>query len=178
MKFKVQTKTEQILTVMKILAWVAFLGFTIQAGAYLISYAVSYFNPAGAKNLYPEINLFELREHNFLKYSILIACWVVFTIMKANVWYRVARIISRIKIENPFTLEISHKLEKISYLLFSIWIMGYIGSAYAGWLGEMAENMHDKWNAGEFFFIAGILFIVSQIFKRGVELQSENELTV
>jgi hypothetical protein len=98
--------------------------------------------------------------------------------MKANIWYRVARIISLIKIESPFTLELTRKLEKISYLLFSISILGYLGSTFAGWLGEKAQQFQNDWDAGEFLFMAGLLFIVSQIFKRGVELQSENELTV
>jgi hypothetical protein len=178
MKFKAQSKTEQILMVMKVLAWIAFFGFAVQIGAYIFSYVVSYFNPEGAGNLYMGMDLLELRNYNFFKYTVLVACWEAFLIMKAIVWYRFALIISTIKLKNPFTMEIAQRLEKISYLLFSIWIMGYIGSAYAGWLGEIAESMHDNWNAGEFLFIAGIMFIVSQIFKHGVELQSENDLTV
>jgi hypothetical protein len=43
------------------------------------------------------------------------------------------------------------------------------------------QDFHISWigeNAGEFLFMAGLVFIISPIFKRGVELQSENELTV
>ncbi len=178
MKFNVQSKTDQILTVMKFIAWIAFIGFAVQTGATVISYVVSWFNPEAARNLYNGMNLGELRELSFVKYTLLIICWVTLLILKANVWYRVARIISLIKIENPFNLEIAHKLEKISYLLFSIWILGYLGSAYAGWLEKMASPLLKEWNSGQFLFMAGLMFIVSQIFKRGVELQSENDLTV
>jgi hypothetical protein len=178
MEFKFQTRTEQILSVLKIIAWVAFFGFVVQAGAYVISYVVSFSRPAGAQNLYMGIDLLELRNHSVFKYSTLIAAWVALLVMKANIWYRVARIISLIKIESPFTLELTRKLEKISYLLFSISILGYLGSTFAGWLGEKAQQFQNDWDAGEFLFMAGLLFIVSQIFKRGVELQSENELTV
>jgi hypothetical protein len=31
---------------------------------------------------------------------------------------------------------------------------------------------------GEFLFLAGIVFVIAQIFKRGIEIQTENELTV
>jgi hypothetical protein len=51
-KMKTQTKTEQILAVMQIMAWVAAVGYAIEAGAILISYGVSCVNPEGAKNLY------------------------------------------------------------------------------------------------------------------------------
>ncbi len=32
--------------------------------------------------------------------------------------------------------------------------------------------------SSEFLFMAGIIFIIALIFKRGVEIQSENELTI
>ena len=32
--------------------------------------------------------------------------------------------------------------------------------------------------SGDFIFLAGIVYVFSQIFKKGVEIQSENELTV
>ncbi len=178
MEFKFQTRTEQVLTVMKIIAWIAFFGFVVQAGAYVISYVVSFFQPLAAKNLYMGADLLELKNHSVFKYSMLIASWVALLILKANVWYRVARIISLIKIETPFNVEITHKLEKISYLLFSISMLGYLGSTYAGWLGEMAEQFQTDWNANEFLFMAALMFVVSQIFRRGVEIQSENDLTV
>ncbi|MBN2635649.1 MAG: DUF2975 domain-containing protein [Prolixibacteraceae bacterium] len=38
--------------------------------------------------------------------------------------------------------------------------------------------MNDSWNTGPFLFMAGLVFVISQIFKRGVEIQSENDLTV
>ncbi|WP_372949902.1 DUF2975 domain-containing protein [Mariniphaga sp.] len=178
MEFKAQTRTEQVLIVLKIIAWIAFFGFAVKAGANIISYVVSYFHPEGAQNLYMGSDLLELRIHNFFKYSVLVAAWVALLILKANVWYRVARIISLFKIESLFTLELTHKLEKISYLLFSISVLGYVGSTYAGWVGEMAERFQNDWNASEFLFMAGLMFVVSQIFRRGVEIQSENELTV
>lgn len=181
MNFKKQSKTEKILTVMKVFAWIAFFGFCIQSGAYLISYVLSFFNPKVAGDIYGGINLIELRENNFIAYSMLMVCLVIVVSLKANVWYKVTGIISSIKIENPFTLEITNRLEKISYLLLAIWILGFIGNSYTGWLAKKVEintGLFSTFNSGEFLFMAGLLFIVSQIFKRGVELQSENELTV
>jgi len=40
--------------------------------------------------------------------------------------------------------------------------------------GEAPESIE----AGEILFMAGLVFVIAQIFKRGVEMQAENELTV
>ncbi len=178
MKFKLQTKTQQVLTVLKILAWVAFFGFMVRTGAYLISYVISCFNPEGAGNLYQGLSLLELRQYNFAYYSIMVAILIIMSSLKAIVWWMVVKVISKIQLSNPFSLDIAHRLEYISYSLFATWIFALLGSAYAGWLIKYTSQIHEDWNSGEFLFMTGLIFIVSQIFKRGVELQSENELTV
>ncbi len=84
--------------------------------------------------------------------------------------------------ENPFTMEVARSLEKISYILLNIWILGFIASTFSFWLTNQNEilpnSLQEALGSKGFLFMAGLLFIVSQIFKRGVELQSENELTV
>jgi hypothetical protein len=69
MENKAKTRTEQILTVMHILAWVAFIGFMIESVAILVSFGVSCVNPEGAKNLYEGLNLYDLRHFNFWYYT-------------------------------------------------------------------------------------------------------------
>jgi hypothetical protein len=137
MENKAKTRTEQILTVMHILAWVAFIGFMIESGAILVSFGVSCVNPEGAKNLYEGLNLYDLRHFNFWYYTQHVSFMVLIPLLKSYVCYLLIQIVSKINLENPFTMEVANKLEKIS-----------------------------------------LMFIISQIFKRGVEIQSENELTV
>ena len=79
---------------------------------------------------------------------------------------------------NPFKLEVAQALEKISYVLFAIWIAGMLSGAHTAWLLTKTGELHTDWASGEFIFVAGLVFIISQVFKRGVEIQSENELTV
>ena len=178
MRFKVKTKTQQILTVMKILAWVAFFGFVVKAGAYFFSYISSFNNPQSAKEIYQDLNLFQLRQESFLLYSSLLAFMLIMTLLKAAVWFMIAKLIDKIKLENPFSLEVAHQLEYVSYSLFTIWVLAVTGGGFVAWLGERAGSLNDTWNTGEFLFIAGLVFIISQIFKRGVEIQEEQNLTV
>ena len=62
-----KTKTESILTTMNVLTWVVFIGLLIHAGAIIVSYFISIINPEGAKNLYLGLDLFSLRQAEFLE---------------------------------------------------------------------------------------------------------------
>ena len=86
MEIKGKTRTEQILTVMYILTWVAFIGLAIKAGAMLISYGVSWVNPEASRNLYNGLSLDTLRQFSFRQYSLSVFFMVVLASMKAFVF--------------------------------------------------------------------------------------------
>ena len=178
MEIKAKTKTEQILTVMKILAWVAFVGFLIEGGAVLFSYAISIVNPDAAKNLYHGLDFYNLREFNGWHYTLAVSFTIALSIMKAYVWYLVINILTKINLGNPFTMEVAQGLEKISYVLFGTWLVGLISGVHTAWLLKLTGVVYSSKVPGEFIFMAGLVFIISQIFKRGVEIQIENDLTV
>ena len=171
-------KTEQILMAMQILAWIALIGFIIEAGAILVSFGVSCVNPEGAKNLYKGMDLYNLRQLHFSYYASLVSFLVALLLMKAYVFFLVTKILSKITLANPFKMDVAQTLEKISYALFEIWIVGMLSSAYTDWLQKRTEQLFDSGATDNFLFMAGLVFIISQVFKRGVEIQSENELTV
>jgi len=178
MNTKSNSRTWQILTVMRILAWVAFIGYMIEAGAVLFSYGVSWLNPESAKNLYKGLNLNDLRQLNVWYYTNAVTFMVSLSALKAFVWYLVIKILLKINLTNPFKMEVANTLERISYVLFGTWIVGMLSSAYSAWLMKTTGQTFVNYVSGEFIFVAGLVFIISQVFKRGVEIQSENELTV
>jgi type IV secretory pathway TrbL component len=72
-------------------------------------------------------------------------------------------------------------IEKISYLIFGIWLLELFGTAYGRYLQTLFTDITVKFSLSSEFsylFMSGIIYLISQIFKRGVELQEENELTV
>ena len=173
-----KTRTFQILTVMHILAWVAFVGFMIEAGAVLVSYAVSVVKPEAAMNLYKGLNLYSLRQFNGWHYTGSVSFMIALSLMKAYVSFLVIKTLSKVNLMNPFTMDVAKKLQKISYVLFEIWIVSMISNAHIGWLLKRTGELQGQWVNGDFIFMAGLVFVLSQVFKRGVEIQSENELTV
>lgn len=173
-----KTKTENILAVMNVLAWITFIGLLIEAGAILVSYGISISNPAGNTNLYERLNLSSLRQFNFWHYTQTVSFIVAIAILEAYTAYLVIKVLSKIKLENPFTMEVSEILERISYIILGTWITAMLYNAHSDWLGKKVAGMHEYHVSGEFIFLAGVVFIISQIFKKGVEIQSEQELTV
>ena len=46
------------------------------------------------------------------------------------------------------------------------------------WLSKQVAGLQDRSLSAELIFYAGLVFVIAQIFKKGVEIQTENELTV
>jgi len=175
---KPTSRTWQILTVMRILAWVALVAFLIKAGSILLSYGVSIVNPDAAKNLYQGLNLLNLRQYNGWHYTLMVSFMVAILLMKAYVSYIVIKTIGKLNLNNPFTMDMVHQLERISYILFGTWLISLVSNGHIAWLMKLTLELYGEYDSGEFIFTAGLVYVFSQIFKRGVEIQSENELTV
>ena len=178
MKIKTQTRTEQVLAVMPILAWVAFIGFMIEAGAILVSYSVSCVNPEATKNFYKGLDLYNLSQFNFWYYTTYVLFMVVLSVIKSCITFQVIKILSRFNLENPFTMEVANRLEKISYIAFGAWLVTLLSAAYTSLILKLTGKLYGSPSSGEFIFMVGLVFIIAQVFKRGVEIQSDNDLTI
>ena len=98
--------------------------------------------------------------------------------MKAFVFFLAIKILSKVKLVNPFKIEVARILESIVYVLLGTWFIAMLTNAHTSWLLKKTGELHGDWVATEFIFMAGLVFIISQVFKRGVEIQSENDLTI
>ncbi len=77
-------------------------------------------------------------------------------------------------------MEVEKKLESIAFLLLGVWIVSSIfWKTYIYYLSQATGIQLQANNSGdEYLFMAGIIYIISQVFKRGIEIQEENQLTV
>jgi len=170
--------SENLLTVMNVLSWIVFIGLMIKAGTIIFSYGVSIVQPIASKNLYRGLDLQQVKEFNFWHYTGTVVLMVAILALEAYVAFLVTRVLSKIKLANPFTVEVSNMLEKISYYIFGVWLTVMFYNAHTAWLSERITGFQENFISGEFIFLAGVVFVFSQIFKKGVEIQTENELTV
>ena len=163
---------------MRVFAWIAFIGFMIEAGAILFSYIISYYNQEAAGNLYMNLNLIGLQEYSFWQYTMSVSFMVAYSCLKAYVAFLLIKTLSGVNLVNPFKIEVAMLLEKISHVLFGISIVAIVYNAHSKWLMKRTSIILEKWPAEELIFMTLLVFVITQVYKRGVEIQSEHELTV
>ncbi|MFT3911662.1 MAG: DUF2975 domain-containing protein [Ferruginibacter sp.] len=178
-----KSKTKTILAIMHVLFWIIFIGCCIKTGSILYSFFVSLFiNPVAAKNLYMELNLSDLKAYSITHYSIMLSLVIVLWAMKAYMFYQVIKIFLEINLVHPFSKSVATLISKISYIALIIGVLSLALTSYSATLtneGVSLNMLTQHINGGAWFmFFAGIIYIISLVFKRGIEIQSENELTV
>jgi len=173
-----KSKTETILIVLNTLVWIVFVGLMVETGAILISFIISLVKPEDAKNLYKDVDLLELRRSGIVAYFFLVSVLIGLTAVKSFSAYLVLKILTQIKLENPFKIEIAQLMEKISYYILAVWVVSILLKMTIEILVQKHFLLRISSESGEYLFLAGIIFIFAQVFKKGIEIQSENELTV
>lgn len=170
-------KTKRILKIMNILAWIAFIGLSIKAGAILISYFISLRNEEAAKDLYEGMNLIAYKQHSLLQYSIIVGYRIIQFSVQAYIAFLVLKLLSTLNIERPFNANALKRMQTISYCLLGLWALVVIHNIHVGIL-EANSGIIAELLPSEFVYIAGIVYVFSLLFKRGLELQSENDLMI
>jgi len=176
-------KTHELLIVMKVLTWLVFLGLCIKTGALIISFFVSEFiNPSASKNFYLGFDLSNLKQFSNGHYSAMVLLIIVLSALKALMFYHVIKFFLRLNLMNPFSPDVAFLIKKISYVAFAIGTLSMIAIQYSRWLsknGVLFTGLMEFIDSGAaFLFFSGIIFIISLVFKKGIEIQTENELTV
>lgn len=178
-----KTKTNLIFSTMNVLFWIMFIGLCIKTGTILISFYISLFgNPESAQNLHSGLNLSGLLSFGKGYYVSMVSLIIALSALKTYMAYLVIRLFSKINLKQPFNKGASKLITKISEMALGTGILAILTNAYAKWLYKKPVNLQSLSqyldNGGEILFLAGIIFVIAQIFKKGVKIQSENELTI
>lgn len=178
--------SEHIFKFLNVLAWIIFIGLCIEAGGFLFNsfYTLAY-NPIGARYFWNHLDFSSLYNFDtvYLTSILFFVCGVV--VLKALLFYYIVKLFydKKFKLKEPFNTEVGSLFFKMSYITLFIGILIYISKNTFQWL--IAQNVHlpnkeslhlsggDVW-----LLMSVILYVIAHIFKRGIELQEENELTI
>lgn len=70
-------------------------------------------------------------------------------------------------------------MEQIAFIMLGIYVVGYLGDSYAKQLSKTFDNIDIDLSKDMLYaFNAGIIYVFSQVMKRGLELQEEQNLTI
>ncbi len=167
---------------MYVISWIIFIGLCTEAGGIIINAIISlYRNPDSASY----INLSDLYKHDvgyFLVESLFMS---IVAVMRACLFYLIIKLLQdeKLNLSNPFNHETGSFIFKASSLALGIGLFSFWGVKNTAWLMNQGIKMPDiqylrLGGADVWLFMGVTLYIIAQIFKRGIEIQEENELTV
>lgn len=178
--------TTQVLKILYILSWIIFVGVSIEAGGFISnSFFTLVINPAGARHFWPGMDLSALYAFDHGYFFVITLIMSIVAVLRAILFYIIIKLLHGRKLDmaHPFSPEVGRFIFTLSYLSLFIGLQSWWGARYAAWLVSLGVKMPGIQDlslegADIWLFMGVTLLVIAQIFKRGIEIQKENELTV
>lgn len=186
LKFRPMKKSVLILNILKVIFQIVFVLLCILNLAFLFLLFLSIFNENTGTLTHIKISLpnfrgtfSQLKGIGKLGLSIILFLALATSLVEAYMVFLVVKILKKLNFSNPFSKEISTLISKISLLsllvgLFSI-LTRMISNSFMKKFIVDIQLGDPNFN---FLIFAGIIYIIGKIYQRGVEIQSENDLTI
>jgi hypothetical protein len=183
---EIRITTKQILNILLVVAWIIFAGLGIDAGGFITkTFANLTLPPEQAARFWRQADLTALYRHNESHYVTLASLVIITTVLKTLMFYFIVRILhsKELNLSQPFNDVVRRFVLTITYFALGIGFFSLWGSKFWGQMVSEGVIMPDteqlRLGGGDvWLFMSVTLFIIAQIFKRGIEIQTENELTV
>lgn len=167
-----------VFTALKIISWVIFVGLCIEAGGLIVNFIFSIYKPEIVINLYQKLDLSEMYERSKLAFFSVYSFILTIAILKAYLFYIVIRLMHQMDLEKPFSTFVARQITLLSYYTLSIGLLSYI-ARQSPHTGDVTDNLNQFWEDSQAFILMGaVIYIIATIFKKGVDIQTENNLTV
>ena len=165
-----------------IVAWLIFVGLSIEAGGLIVNFFFSLYKPEFVQNLYQKLDLIEMYKESRLAFFGIYSFILIISILKACLFYIVISLMHKMDLSKPFTNFVSIQILRISYITLSIGFLSHIARQLTKTLmhqGFVPDNLNQFWADSQAFILMGaVIYIIATIFKKGVDIQNENDLTV
>lgn len=165
-----------------IVAWLIFVGLSVEAGGLIVNFFFSLYNPEYVQNLYQKLDLTGLYKDSRFAFFGVYSFILTISILKAILFYIVIRLMHKMNLSKPFNDFVANQISQISYFTLSIGLLSYIARQFVKNLmhhGFVADNLNQFWADSQAFILMGaVIYIIATIFKKGVAIQTENDLTV
>jgi hypothetical protein len=165
-----------------VIAWLIFVGLSVEAGGLLVNFFFSLYNPEVLQNLYQKLDLMNMyNESQFAFYGVY-SFILIISILKAVLFYAVIHLMHKMDLSKPFNTFVAKQISLISYFTLSIGFLSHIARQLVKNLmhhGFVPDNLNQFWvDSGAFILMGAVIYIIAIIFKKGIDIQNENELTV
>lgn len=183
---EIRITTKQILIVLYIIAWLIFVGLSIDAGGFIVNTVIAmWFKPAAAAQFWRQADMSSLYAYDrghFFSVAVLVC---IVSVLKSLLFYLIIKMIhdKKLDLAKPFNEGMRRFIVIAAYLAIGIGFFAAWGARETARFVKLGVKMPSletllMGGADVWLFMGVILFIIAQIFKRGIEIQSENDLTV
>jgi hypothetical protein len=185
MEIKITTK--RLLNILLIISWIIFIGVCVEAGGFIFNTIFTLFiKPVGARYFWEQIDLSALFAYDKGHFIALTSIMIIVAVLRAIIFYLILKLMynKNVSMAQPFTKDVVRFIQMIGYITLAIAFFSRYGSNYSAWLRtEHKITIPDVQylrlaGADVWLFMGVTLFVIAQVFKRGIEMQKENELTV
>lgn len=171
---------------LNVISWIIFFGLCIQATGIIVNtVATLMLSPEVASRFWREVDLSAVYAYNESIFVTLAVLLIIVVILKALLFYFILRIFhdKNLDLYKLFNERVKHYIELIAYIAIGIGV-------FAGWGSRVADNLIQQGikvptlknmqmdGADVWVFMGICLLIIGFIFKKGIALQNENDLTV
>lgn len=184
MEIKISTKT--VLKILYVLAFIIFVGLCIEAGGFISNavYTLA-FNANLASHFWNQMDLSSLYNYDKGQFFTEIFLMSIVAVLKALLFYLIIKILEgkNLDFAQPFSKKVGSQISNLAYLTIGIGIFTSWGNKYTEWLSNKGIDMPSIQKLGlagadVWLFMGVTLIVIAQIFKRGIEIQEENNLTI
>lgn len=163
-------------------AWLIFVGLSIEAGGLLVNFFFSLYKPELLPNLYQKLDLTVMYKESRMAFFGVYSFILTISVLKAVLFYIVIRLMHKMDLTKPFNTFVARQILLLSYFTLSIGLLSYIAKQVTKNLmhhGFATNILNQFWEDSQAFILMGaVVYIIATIFRRGVEIQNENDLTV
>jgi hypothetical protein len=183
---EIKITTNQVLKALQLLSWIIFIGLCIEAGGIIFNTFYTFFiNPANTYSFWGKADLSGLYKFDHGYFLVIAMTMSIVAVLKAIMFYLIVRLFAEKKLDmsKPFSMELRNFILNLAYLALGIGLFSCSGFKYSVWLAEQGIRIPDPQSlhiagADVWLFMAVILFVITQIVKKGIEIQNENDLTI
>lgn len=165
-----------------IVAWLIFVGLSIEAGGLIVNFFFSLYNPDLVHNLFQKLDLSAMYQQSKWAFYGMYSFILFIAILKAVMFYMVIRLMHNMDLKMPFSTFVAKQIILVSYFTLGIGLLSYIARQLAENLTHhdiVTDHLNQFWEDSQAFILMGaVIYIIATIFKKGVDLQNENDLTV
>ncbi len=158
---------------------VVFIGLCIKTGSLLFSVVVSLcVNPQASKNLYMGLDLSALMNYDMVHYTFTVIMLLLLSGLKAWMSLDLVKILSDLNMEQPFSDRVYRLILRITRKAAITGLLALVALKHSEWLACKGVSVPLEWAAPEILLFAAVLMVIAQVFRRGIDLQQEQSLTV